>query len=405
MKTILATFLTILMLVPVSAMGEIQTITHTVKQAFGGSQSADDALISAIAKAKREALEMAGVYVEALTIVKDAKVDKDEILALTAGVLKSEVVSQKNYVSGDGFGIEIVVKIIVDPSILEGRVTKLLQDRTHLEQLNQSRKKEKELLDKMATLEKENRQLMAKKESSKDLKKKFETATQGLTAVDWFDKASALWDGGKYTDPQKAIEYLSQAIRLKPDYAYAYVNRGAAYVMIEQYQQAISDYNEGIRLAPYDALAYNNRGLAYGMQGQFQRAMEDYSQAIRLKSDYVDAYVSRGMGYNYLQQYQRAIVDLNHAIRLKPDEATAYNSRGDAYSGLGQIQWAIEDWKKAIRINPNDTFACALAWNNLTVAYIDTRNLAAARNAVRELQRHDTRMADNLFNLYPAKLR
>jgi hypothetical protein len=57
--TVLATFLSVLLLFPVSAVGEIQTITHTVKQPFAGSQSPDDARISAVAKAKREALEMA----------------------------------------------------------------------------------------------------------------------------------------------------------------------------------------------------------------------------------------------------------------------------------------------------------------------------------------------------------
>jgi hypothetical protein len=62
-KTILATLLTVLLLLPVSAVGEIQTITHTVKQSFGGSQSPDDARISAVAKAKQEALEKAGTYI------------------------------------------------------------------------------------------------------------------------------------------------------------------------------------------------------------------------------------------------------------------------------------------------------------------------------------------------------
>ena len=94
-KTILATFLTVLLLLPVSAFGEIQTVTHTVKQSFGGSQSPDDARIAAVAKAKREALEIAGTYIESLTVVKNSQVDKDEILALAAGVLKAEVVSQK----------------------------------------------------------------------------------------------------------------------------------------------------------------------------------------------------------------------------------------------------------------------------------------------------------------------
>jgi hypothetical protein len=121
-KTILATFLIVSLLLPVSAFGEIQTVTHTVKQPFGGSQSPDDARVSAVAKAKREALEMAGTYIESLPVVKDSQVDKDEILALAAGVLKAEVVSQKNYASEDAFGIDVVVKVVVDTSVLEERL-------------------------------------------------------------------------------------------------------------------------------------------------------------------------------------------------------------------------------------------------------------------------------------------
>ena len=42
------------------AFAEVETVTRTVRQPFGGSQSPDDARIAAIARAKREALEMAG---------------------------------------------------------------------------------------------------------------------------------------------------------------------------------------------------------------------------------------------------------------------------------------------------------------------------------------------------------
>ena len=71
MKTILATFFIILMLLPAYAFGEILTIRHSVKQTFGGGQSPDDARISAMAKAKREALEKAGTYIESLTVVQN----------------------------------------------------------------------------------------------------------------------------------------------------------------------------------------------------------------------------------------------------------------------------------------------------------------------------------------------
>ena len=393
-----------LSLIPFSVWGEIKTVTHTVKQPFGGSQSADDARIAAVARAKRETLEMAGVYVESFTVVKNSRLEKDEILALTAGVLKAEVVSQKNYHTDDAFGVEVVVRIDVDTSVLEDRVKKLLADRTHLEQLNQARKKEKELLDTVAKLEEENKRLTKSKKSTTQLKSQFQKASQGLTAVEWFDKAMALWQDGKYSDPKKAIEYLNKAIRLKPDDADAYGNRGNAYHNLGQYQRAIEDINEVLRLKPDDARAYYNRGLTYGKLnqyqkaiedyteairlkpddasvyynrgneydglGQHQRAIEDYNEAIRLKPDYAAAYVNRGIAYYNLGQYQRAIEDYNKAIRLKPDDAKAYNNRGGAYYSLGQYQRAIEDYNKAIRLKPDD----AKAYKNRGLAYLSMGN-------------------------------
>jgi len=389
--------LTFLLFLPVSALGEIQTITHTVKQPFGGSQSADDARISAIAKAKREALEMAGVYVEALTIVKDAKVDKDEILALAAGVLKTEVVSQENYHTKDAFGIDVVVKVVVDTSVLEGRVKKLLQDRTHLEQLNQARKKEKELLDKIAILEKENRKPTAKKGSNKDLQKQFEGVSKGLTAVDWVDKAHALWDrnNSKFTDLGKVMEYLNEAIRLNPNYADAYGDRGAAYADLGQYQLAIEDYNKAIRLQPDDVFAYNNRGIAYADLGQYQLAIEDYNKAIRLKPDHAKPYYNRGITYNKINQYQLAIEDFNKVIRLKPDHAMAYFYQGHAYVPLARYQEATEAFRQAVRINPE----YADAWLAYGLGSAGTGNKTAALDAVRELRRLDPAKADELFNV------
>jgi len=101
-------------LLPFPAFAEIKTVTNTVKQPFGGSQSPDDARTAGIARAKREALEQFGTYIESTTVVKESRVDSDEILALTAGVTKAEVVKQKNYTDGDGFGLEITVKVELD---------------------------------------------------------------------------------------------------------------------------------------------------------------------------------------------------------------------------------------------------------------------------------------------------
>jgi len=368
MKRILVAFLIVILLHPVSAFCEIQIITHAVKQPFGGSQSPDDARIAAVAKAKREALELAGTYVESTTVVKNAQVEKDEILALTAGVLKAEVVSQKNYHTDEAFGIEVTVRVEVDAAVLEARLKKVLEDRTHFEQLIQARAREKELLEKIAALEGENRKSGKSKQKSANLKKEFQTASRGITALDWLYKAIALWNDGKFTDPGKAIEYLNEAIRLKPDYSYAYANRGNAYVDLGQDQRAIQDYDTAIRLKPDLSEAYYSRGGAYGkLLGQYQRAIQDFDTAIRLKSDYTDAYNNRGVAYHNLGQNWQAIQDYDEAIRLKPDLAVAYNNRGNAYVDLGQDQRAIQDYDTAIRLEPDD----AAAYNNRGNAYAD----------------------------------
>jgi len=271
----LTIFFIILLLFPASAMGEILTVKYSVKQTLGGDQPADDARISAIAKAKRESLEKASTYIESLPVLHDSKVEQDEILAITAGVLQAEVISQNNYSTDDAPGIEIIVNVVVDTSVLEERAKKLLQDKKHLAQLKDNLKREKELLLKVAILEEENRKLMANKQSSPKLKMDFQQVSQGLTELDWFNKALFLWEGERYTDPKKAIEYLSNAIKLQPDIAATYSARGNAYYDLGKHQLAIEDFTEAIRLKPDYADAHYSRGNAYYKLGQYPRAIDD----------------------------------------------------------------------------------------------------------------------------------
>jgi hypothetical protein len=173
---------------------------------------------------------------------------------------------------------------------------------------------------------------------------------QGLTAVDWVNKALSLWDGEKYNASEKAIEYLNNAIKLEPSYAEAYYNRGNAYNKPGQYNRAIEDFNEAIRLNPYYALAYVNRGNAYLKLEQYDRAIKDFNEAIRLNSGYAEAYYNRGLAYFNLKQYARTIEDCNEAIRLNPYFALAYNNRAIAYFNQGNEKQCCLDAKKACEL-------------------------------------------------------
>jgi tetratricopeptide (TPR) repeat protein len=49
---------------------------------------------------------------------------------------------------------------------------------------------------------------------------------------------------------QRAIDDYNEAIRLNPEFAYAYKFRGRSKSALEDKQGAIADYNEAIRLNP-----------------------------------------------------------------------------------------------------------------------------------------------------------
>lgn len=104
------------------AYAEIKRIIQTVRQSFSGTQSPDEARQAAIAKAKREALEKAGTYLDSITVVKNGVVELDEIVMLTSGIIKLEILSQKNYVNGDSFGVIISTQVTIDTDVLNKRV-------------------------------------------------------------------------------------------------------------------------------------------------------------------------------------------------------------------------------------------------------------------------------------------
>ena len=79
------------------------------------------------------------------------------------------------------------------------------------------------------------------------------------------------------------------------------------------------DNDEAIRLDPQVAVVYNNRGDAYIRLGKNQRAIEDYDEAIRLDPHNADYYASRAIAYTFSDMDPEAQADVNRAVELGID--------------------------------------------------------------------------------------
>ena len=102
------------------------------------------------------------------------------------------------------------------------------------------------------------------------------------------------------------------------------------------FEKAIADFTEAIRLNPKSAAAYVQRGYLRYIKGENADAIRDYTEAIRLDASDAYAYYGRGGAWTNLRQFDKARSDYSEAIRIDPDNADFYNERGNAWFNTGQ---------------------------------------------------------------------
>ena len=138
-----------------------------------------------------------------------------------------------------------------------------------------------------------------------------------LAAHAFFAIGCLLWEGGK---AKKALAAYDTAIRLQPDYAEVYNNRGNMKNRQGCSDDALTDYDTAIRLNPHFAEAHYNRGVQKVLCEEFDAAIVDLTEAIRLNSDCAEAYAYRGVARTELGNIDEARSDLQTALVLSKQQ-------------------------------------------------------------------------------------
>jgi tetratricopeptide (TPR) repeat protein len=312
----------------------------------------------ALEQVKRLLLEELGTYLESQTEVKNYQVSRDQVIAITAGIVRAEILNEK----WDGQTYFIIAKITADPKQVASAIDELRRERQSLSELEESKKRTDELLKELAKLREE---LKSSKGGERTQEKKdYRAAVQKLGAVDWYKEGYALTESGKYQD---AISFYNKAIDADPKYAAAYSVRGWAYYRLRDYQSALGmrqydkalvDANQAIALAPDYARAYLTRAMIYFYMNDNVTAIEDFNKAIELypKPNAV-AHLTRGGAYRNIGRYEEAFKDYQKSIEIDPANPDVYSSRGHAYFLLKKYDDALRDINKALELNQNPATA------------------------------------------------
>jgi tetratricopeptide (TPR) repeat protein len=124
-----------------------------------------------------------------------------------------------------------------------------------------------------------------------------------------------------------AEQYFSSAIKVRPEEPDVYIFRAEAYVALGKNDSAIKDYTQVLKLNPNNALAYYNRGTIYlGKDYDYKKALKDFDALLLLAPKYVNAYINRSLALMGLKRYEDAEKDLDVALKLAPQDPGVYRA-------------------------------------------------------------------------------
>lgn len=82
------------------------------------------------------------------------------------------------------------------------------------------------------------------------------------------------------------------------------------------YDEALSDLNKAIKLYPDFAYAYYNRANLYAKSNMLPEAYKDYSRAIEIYPSFAEAYFNRGVIQIYMKDTRKGCIDISKAGEL-----------------------------------------------------------------------------------------
>lgn len=317
----------------------------------------DETTASATARAreeaKRNAVEKAGVYLKSYSKMIDLELVEDEVETVAAQLLKVQSESSNiEVIEQNLLKFTVTIKALVD-DLSDADLKSLIQDK---QSLSDAARKYKALQDEYNALKKQMEQLKREFNSANDaqkvdIKKKVARNSENFSAVEATSRGNDFYFAKNYS---QALTAYDEAIRLYPNFAEAYNNRGIVKYELGQYAAAIDDYTMAIKLRANFVDALNNRGNAYAALGQFQNAEKDLQAALKLNDNNAACHNNLGSVYYSLKNFDAAIKEYTRAINLNPTYAEAYYNRGAIYYGQKKYAEALADVKMSLSLNLSD---------------------------------------------------
>ncbi|WP_309738143.1 MULTISPECIES: tetratricopeptide repeat protein [unclassified Chamaesiphon] len=169
----------------------------------------------------------------------------------------------------------------------------------------------------------------------------------------------------KKTQYPAAIECFDRAIKIRPDGAEAWRQKGYCLSQMDVFDQAISCYQKVIEIDESNESAYLGLGLNFYSLGKYESAIFYLEKLIKLDPQHSDAYYYLGLSHQRLQNIVLADEALSKAIALSPHNSSFLHAKAELMYNLKNYPAAIETYQALVKIEPQN----ATGWYDLACCY------------------------------------
>ena len=161
---------------------------------------------------------------------------------------------------------------------------------------------------------------------------------------------------GAYAD---AVAVFDKAIAADNQEEEFFVNKGMAYLEMEDYASAHKAFESALKLEAECQAAYRGNGIAYMEEGDYESAMQAFELALSCKSGKVseteyDILLYRGETQTRMGDYEGAVETYTVLLDTQGKKAMTYYLRGIAKVKGGEIEAGMEDMDTAISLDKNN---------------------------------------------------
>ncbi|MBQ6006071.1 MAG: tetratricopeptide repeat protein [Selenomonadaceae bacterium] len=177
--------------------------------------------------------------------------------------------------------------------------------------------------------------------------------TDNRNSVDWQKFGTAYF---YLNNCDKAVEFYTKAVEIKPDDVTAWHDLGMIAFSSEDYDRAIAHFEKALVLDPTrkKAASCYILGIIYFQRDEIEKARTYLTKATDLAPK--EAFVWRGLGdvYYKLEDWDKAVEYFSKAFELDPKDEVTCRKLADCYDAFGKIYEAAYEEAQAKAVTPED---------------------------------------------------